>query len=394
MVLNGDGHVIESPESVPLSAVAGRCAGRQVTVLLPAQEIVCCIAQVPATSPARLRQMLPFSLEDDFACDIDQLHFAAGARSEGDAMAVSVIARDRLDAWIDALTNAAIEARGICSEADAVPDTPGSVTLFLEGRKILGRRPGGAPFCFEELTLSDLWGLLAAENDQSDDLRNVVLFIDRETREQRRDEIETWRQNAGEVNVMELADGCLPKLAAGLVFQSGTNLLQGDYAPRSNIRALARPWRAAASLAVFFLAFSVLGKGAEYFKLNSDRQQIDSEASAICAESYSSPQLSRCLVEMGRRLADYGQPISAGGEGFLTTLAAVAESLDSAMSIDGIGYRDGIMTLELITPNVGYLDNFDQRLTETGRFALDIQNTVPDSNGSLSSRVRIVSQTP
>jgi hypothetical protein len=137
-----------------------------------------------------------------------------------------------------------------------------------------------------------------------------------------------------------------------------------------------------------------LGKGAEYFKLNSDRQQIDSEASAICAESYSSPQLSRCLVEMGRRLADYGQPISAGGEGFLTTLAAVAESLDSAMSIDGIGYRDGIMTLELITPNVGYLDNFDQRLTETGRFALDIQNTVPDSNGSLSSRVRIVSQTP
>jgi hypothetical protein len=97
---------------------------------------------------------------------------------------------------------------------------------------------------------------------------------------------------------------------------------------------------------------------------------------------------------MGRRLADFGQTAAGGSDGFLTMLAAVARSLDDRMSIDGIGYRDGVVTLDLIAPNVGYLDVFDQRLTETGEFALDIQNTVPDSDGSLSSRVRIVGQTP
>jgi hypothetical protein len=95
---------------------------------------------------------------------------------------------------------------------------------------------------------------------------------------------------------------------------------------------------------------------------------------------------------MGRRLADSGQSTTAGGQGFLSMLAAVAGSLDAAMSIEGIGYRGGVLTLELIAPNVGHLDGFDQRLSEGGRFALDIQNTVPDEDGSLSSRVRIVAQ--
>jgi general secretion pathway protein L len=398
VILNDEGHLLGGPETVTLQAAAERAEGKRVTVLLPAHEIVCCLANVPASSQARLRQMLPFSLEDEFAGDIDDLHFAAGPRTEGDLLAVSVIARERFDSWLAALAAAGIDARQICSEAEAVPATPGALTLFLEGKKILGRRAAGAPFAFEALTLSELWQLLEAEHKDSDDLEHVVVFVDRESEDQRRDEIEAWRQTTAdsdlEVTIKECPQGCFPKLAAGLVFNPGTNLLQGSYAPRSSVSSWIRPWRMAASLAIFFVAFSVLGKGAEYFKLDRDRERLEAEAGALCVESYASPQLSRCLVEMGRRLADFGQTAAGGSDGFLTMLAAVARSLDDRMSIDGIGYRDGVVTLDLIAPNVGYLDVFDQRLTETGEFALDIQNTVPDSDGSLSSRVRIVGQTP
>ena len=284
--------------------------------------------------------------------------------------------------------------RRICSEADAVPDTLGVVTLFLEGRKILGRRAGGAPFFFEELNLSELWRLLAAEREDADDLENVVLFVDRDTRSERSSEIDAWQAAVGNLNVKELADGCLPKLAAGLVFQSGTNLLQGDYAPRSNFRALARPWRAAAAIALVFLAFGVLGKGAEFFKLSRDNDLLIAETDAICAESYSSAQESRCLIEMGRRLADSGQTALGSGDGFLSTLTAVAELLDDAMSIDAISYRDQVMVLDLITPDVSYLEAFDQRLTQDDQFALDIQNTSPERDGSVSSRIRIQGRNP
>jgi general secretion pathway protein L len=396
VVVNDDGHLLGGPETMPLQAAAGRAEGRKVTVLLPAHDIVCCLAKVPASSPARLRQMLPFSLEDEFAGDVDDLHFAAGRRTESGALAVSVIGGAALDACIEALKNAGIDAKRICSEADAVPDTSATVTLFLEGAKLLGRRANGAPFAFDHLTLSELWPLLEAEQKDNDDLDHVVAFVDREAQEQRRDELDAWRQSNGEsgfdVDIKECADGCLPKLAAGMVFEPGTNLLQGAYSPRSSASAMLRPWRIAASLVVFFLAFSVLGKGAEYFKLDREQDRLEQQASSICAQSYGSAQLSRCLVEMGRRLAGSGQSTTAGGQGFLSMLAAVAGSLDAAMSIEGIGYRDGVLTLELIAPNVGHLDGFDQRLSEGGRFALDIQNTVPDEDGSLSSRVRIVAQ--
>ena len=394
VALNDDGHLIRGPETIFLSAVAERSEGMQVTVLLPARDLVSCVAKIPASSPARLRQMLPFSLEDEFAGDVEELHFAAGARNESDELAVSVIARERFEFWLDALKAAGVPMRRICSEADAVPDTLGVVTLFLEGRKILGRRAGGAPFFFEELNLSELWRLLAAEREDADDLENVVLFVDRDTRSERSSEIDAWQAAVGNLNVKELADGCLPKLAAGLVFQSGTNLLQGDYAPRSNFRALAQPWRAAAAFALVFLAFSVLGKGAEFFKLSRDNDLLIAETDAICAESYSSAQESRCLIEMGRRLADSGQTALGSGDGFLSTLTAVAELLDDAMSIDAISYRDQVMVLDLITPDVSYLEAFDQRLTQDDQFALDIQNTSPERDGSVSSRIRIQGRNP
>jgi hypothetical protein len=95
---------------------------------------------------------------------------------------------------------------------------------------------------------------------------------------------------------------------------------------------------------------------------------------------------------MGRRLADHGQTAAAGGEGFLSILAAIAESLEPAMSIEAISFRDGTMTLELITPNISYLEAFDQRLTGSGQFALDVQTTQEGSDGSLNARVRIVAQ--
>jgi general secretion pathway protein L len=390
VALNADGRLMRVPETVALSAAAGLAGDLPVTVLLPPAELVSCLASVPAASPGRLRQMLPFSLEDEFAGDIEELHFAAGERNENDALAVSVIARDRLDFWLGVLDTAGIEPRRICSEADAVPDTPGVVTLFVEKRRILGRRPGGAPFVFGEIGLAELWHLLESEREAKDDLEHVVLFVDREAYAARREEIEHWRAGIGDVNLKELADGTLPKLASGLVHRNGTNLLQGDYAARSNVRALARPWLAAAGFALALAAISVLGTGAQYFKLNRQESRLTDQATQICTDRYGIPQLSRCLVEMGRRLADAGQTSASGGRGFLSMLADVATSVGESISISGISYRDRIMTLEVVTPNASYLDAFRQRLSDGGAYAFDTQNSVTQRDGSLQARVRIV----
>lgn len=394
VALNSDGHLLRGPETVPLMEIAGQAEGMQVTGLLPAREVVSCLARVPTTSQARLRQMLPFSLEDDFASDISELHFAAGERNEDEALAVSVISRDRLELWLDILKSAGVAADRICSAADAVPDTPGVVTLFVEGSRTLGRRPSGAPFVFEDLGLEELWRVLEGERENGEDLDDVVLFVDPETLALRRDEIESWGRSIGNLNIRELADGCLPKLASGLVFRPGTNLRQGDYATRSSLRALARPWRYAAGFALAFVAVGVASKGIEYLKLRGDESRLTAEATEICSQSYGSPQLSTCLAEMGRRLTSYGQSAASGGSGFLASLSAIASAVDDAMTINSISYRDRAVTLELITPDATYLDAFDQKLTGSNDFALEPQNTTNEPDGGIRVRMRVVALNP
>lgn len=395
LALDAEGRLIARPEVMTLATAAARAGDRQVTVMLPAREFVTLTAALPSVSPTRLRRMLPFSLEDEFATDIDDLHFAAGARNDEDRLAVSVIASSRLDAWIDQLRTAGIDARHVVSEADGVPDTPGITTLFLEGRQILGRRPGRAPFAFDELSLSELWHVLAGETGDRDDLDDVVLFADPDTLAARRAEIEAWQPAVANLNVRELADGCLPRLAANLVHRPGPNLLQGAYATRSDYAMLVQPWRLAGGFALGLLALSLVGTGAEVFKLSGDDQRLTEQATELCTRYFSSPQLARCRLEVQRLLAANNQASASGGPGFLGALATLAESAGDTLTIENLNYRNATLTLDVIAPSAAYLDGLNQQLAATGEYQLIIESmdNVPNGAG-MKTRMRVVEPQP
>ena len=391
VALNGDGQLLARPESVSLEDAAALAGDRQITVMLPAREIVSCVAKIPATSPGKLRQMLPFTLEDEFVGDVEELHFAAGERNDADLLAVSVIAKDRLDFWLERLRQAGIQARRICSEADAVPDTPGVVTLFVEHDKILGRRPSGAPFEFTELSLTALWQLLTAERKDGDELDRVVMFIESETRQQRQTEIDAWREQIGDLDIKELADGCLPRLASNLVHSPGINLLQGSYAPRSSLTALARPWRTAAGFLLAFVALGLLGKAAVVWKLTMDSERLREEIASICTASYTSAQFNDCRLEMLRRLDSVGQTASGSGSGYLSTQATIAEAAGNGLRMENMSYRDGVLRLVFVAPNVPFVETFSRAITQSGRFQVRDQSTSAEENG-VETRLSIVEQ--
>jgi general secretion pathway protein L len=367
VVVNDDGRLLAEPETVSLASVSRMVGDRLVVALLPARELVSCLAEVPASSPSRLRQMLPFSLEDEFAADIEDLHFAPGERNADGLLAVSAISKERLRFWLSALKSAGIEPSQVLSEADAVADTPGTVTLYLEGRKILGRRPGAAPFQFEELTLDELWRLLESESEDTRDLSRVVLFVDSQAQHARQEEIERWRERLEDLDVRELPDGCLPRLAASLVAQPAPNLLQGEFGTRSDFAVILRPWRAAAGFVLALIAFSLVGKTAEVWKLSRDDAQLAAEANIICAQSYLSPQLDRCEAEMSRRLVNTSQG-GGGNSGFLEIMSVVGANAGNALQIENINYRNGVLVIEVVVPSIPYLESFVQGVSGAGGY--------------------------
>jgi general secretion pathway protein L len=391
VLLDAEARLLAGPEAVTLDAVASRARGAPVTVMLPAPDIVSRVARLPAASPSRLRQLLPYTLEDDFAGDVDDLHFASGERNDKDLLAVAVIAREQLNAWLDRLRTAGIEPQRICSEADAVPDPPGVLTLFLERARILGRRPGGAPFAFVDFGLGELWQLLESERDDDSDLRRVVLFVDAETRRERAAEIEDWRGVVDELDIKELADGCLPRQAANLVHRPGINLLQGDYGRRSDAAALVRPWRTAAGLLVGLGLLALLGKLAIVVKLGSDAELLLEEITAICAQSYSTPQENGCRLEMLRRFDRSGQTAATSGSGYLQTQSVIAEAGGNALSIQAMTYRSGVLTLDFLAPSVPFVETFAQAIAGSGRYQVRDQTTTAEADG-VKARMSIVTQ--
>jgi general secretion pathway protein L len=350
-------------------------------------------AQLPKASQTRLRQLLPYTLEDAFAADIDSLHFAAGRRTASGAVLASVVERGRLEVWLDQIRAAGLRPSAVYAETEGVPDTPSTLSLVLEGERVYGRRPGQAPFVLEGLSLSQIVDLLAEQSEDRSDLQHLIVYTESDAQLRHQAELAEIRTRVASLDVKEATDGVLARFAATLLFEPGANLLQGAYSPKSDYSGLLRPWYVAAALALGFVAVSAGSLAAEYFVLKRQDAALSEQVTTACARGFGSPRLSACRAEMQQRLAAAGQQASLGQESFLTTLAAVAESTVADSRIEALSYRNRVMDLQLVVPSVPLLDQFVQGVAAGERFEVRIQSANP-SDAGVEGRVQIAGAQP
>ena len=94
------GRLVGSLGRGPLQSAQAALAGRRCTALVDSVDVLSAEAALPAASQARLRQLVPFSLEELLADDVDQMVFAIGARLPSGATQIAAVARKRMDAWL------------------------------------------------------------------------------------------------------------------------------------------------------------------------------------------------------------------------------------------------------------------------------------------------------
>ncbi len=141
----GQGEVIASGELRNLEQLsqlqeqAQRCV---VTAFVPGQDVTLTEVRLPNGSQRLLPQLIPNALEDELASDIDQLHFAwpANAKPAGveQPIPVTVVERQRMQLWLDALAQAGIECDAIYPDYFMLPVTEAGCQLQL-GTSILVR---------------------------------------------------------------------------------------------------------------------------------------------------------------------------------------------------------------------------------------------------------------
>ncbi len=394
LVLSEQGHRLSQTMAGPLTAAATQANNREVLLLVPGLDALTTSVELPVKRQSRIEQMLPYSLEDTVAADVDTLLFAAGTRRADGKMPVAVVARERMETWLAQCADAGLHADAIFVDVQGVPETPGNLTLLLEGEKIYGRLPGREPFVFVDLPLETVIDILRSEHDPSAHIDNVVVYADDAGYARHERGLERVRDEASIVDVNVLADGLLPRLAATFVTEPGSNLLQGPYRPKSNWNELLPPWRTPAALFGVLLVAVVLVQAALYVSLSREDDVLTALLESGCQAAFATNVLSACEAEIRDRLAPTGGGNGAAGDSaFLDTLQAVATARDDETLVQAMSFRNGVTNLRVIAPDVQALDALAQALGGEGRFQANIQSATPGDDG-VEGRLQIAELDP
>jgi general secretion pathway protein L len=378
----------------PLEAAAQAAGGRRVVLLLPGLDVVLASVELPAGSATRMRQMVPFALEESLAHDVEKLFFAVGPRSTAGVVPVAVIAHERLSRYLERLRAAGLDAQAAYSDAEGVPESAATLTLIVEQGRIYGRRPEQPPFVLEELALADVLELLQAGKQDATDLNHLIVYADQQAAERCREELAPLRERLASIGLKLLADGATGRFAATLAQRSGTNLLQGPYGQKADWLALLQPWRVAAALMLAIGLLALAGQAVQYVGLQRADQALTAELLERCQQLFSTSAVGSCQNEVMRLLEAAGEsPTGLTPASFLAAVSAVAGARPGGTRIEALSYRNRVMDLQLIVPDVPTVDEFARRISDGRRFEARIQSTSSGNDG-VESRVQIVSAQP
>jgi general secretion pathway protein L len=384
------GRLVGSLGRGSLQAAQAAAAGRRITALVNAIDVLSAEATLPAATQARLRQIAPFSLEDSLATDVDEMVFAIGSKLPSGATLVAAVAKDRVDAWLAELRASGIVPNTLTSETDGIPDVPATLILVIEGERIAGRKPGRAPFVFEGLSLAQALPLVLARRPDEAELHHVRVFTDAAGHAHFAEELAQLGSRFSSADVKIFNEGVFPYLAATLAQRPGTNLLQGAYAPKSNWVALTKPWRVAASLVAASVVLALLLQGAQFLQLRRTDAALAAVVAETCRRVVGDSSTSGCEREVRQRR---GSSSVNSTEDFLTTLAAVAAARDPQMRMDALSYRNRSLNLQVVAPTDAAFAELERKLEEARRFSVELEASNPVDDGT-EGRLRIAGANP
>ncbi len=378
------------PGKGSLADAAREVRGRAVIALVPASEVVTLSADIPAKG-AKLQAALPFALEDQVADELELLHFAAGARRDDGSIPVAVVRRQTLSDWLTWLSDAGIEANRIVPENHGLAKTPNTMSMLVGDGLVMFNDGERTEFVIADMNPSEALaaaGILGGEESAG---KHLLVYCDPADSERYEKDWALLRHELASVDVNQLPDGALPRLAVTVASGAGINLLQGGFGPKTEFADAFRPWRFAAMFLLALGALGIVAKATDYYRLSVERDALQAQF----ADEYRRvrPNDTREVLDPtgtvnSLRRAQGGA--AAGPQVFLPSLQQLAAAVASheSVKIEAISYRAGVVDVRLTAPDIPTVDDIVQSVGDSGRFTASMQSA--DSVGEqIASRIQI-----
>ena len=380
LTMDANGSRAGSVTQGSLEQAAAEAAQRRILVLAPADQVLVTRVDLPVKGAARIRQALPFALEEQVAEDLEVLHFASGRREEDGRLNAAATRRDRMEAWVSLLQASGIEASAIIAEQSMLPASPTATIWAIEGNACYIRRPDESPLRIEGDSVDEFMIFGDPRDTRIEGGAHLTVYLSAEDQLRFAPGIEALRDTLTSVEIKLLPDGVLPLLAATAVRSPAVNLLQGAFAPRTGIQRLLKPWRTAAALLLALITLLVIRQGAELFQLKAQEQELDQSIQTVFREAM--PDVTRVVNARGQLETRLRAIRGSGGDSdapFLTILEVVSRAVMSEPQtrIESLSFRNGIMELKLAAPGVDALDRVQRQVEASGGLEADILSANP-----------------
>jgi general secretion pathway protein L len=399
LAVDATGARLNSPEVGPLSTAAAEVGERKVVVLVPGVDVLTTAADMPMKSKSRIFAALPFALEEFLADDVENLHFAMGPRLGSGRVPVSVVHRDKLRAWLDALNDAGINATSMIADNHGLARIPGTISMMLAENQVFINDGDEMDLVLQGLGPRDgliaIGALQSEQSDIEDDSdtetipQHVLAYCEPGEDEKYSHEWAGIQLEFDSLDVKVLPDGILPRLAVTVGTGVGINLLQGEFGAKSEYMGQLKPWKYAAILLLAFSGTLLVTKFLDYYKLgvleDELRGQFLVEYQQIVPGATDIRDPAGAISSLRSRT---GGPVAS--EMLLESLEQLSRALqqNQEASIEAITYRGGVVDIRLSAPNVSVLDEIQKFIGENGVFEAKILSTIQQGD-SVNSRIQI-----
>ena len=346
-------------------------------VLVPGEEVLTTTVKLPSKRRRQAVKALPFVLEDSVASDVTMEHLAVGpANAEGETL-VAITRKQLLRDLLQSFVEAGITPYQVLPDYAMLEETPASWQVLISGDRAIVRCPDGTGFSTPVSRLSLLLG--TAQDSESDHSNGAVSVI------RTSDAAAPVLPGDWEIDE-QLVASPLQHLAAEPSNES-LNLLQGEFRVIQQDSWKWRPWATAAMLAFVAVVLGLLDTGLETARLNRASEQLQASMVELAREALPDAQQIRDpqtqLLIAWRQLRDGG----AGGAEFLPLLNQVSATIgQQPVTVLGMDFKDGILTLALQGSSLQQLDSLRQQIEQQGLYA-SLLNASTDNDSARSNLV-------
>lgn len=362
----------------PLTEVLAQAGHRRIVALVPAAELRLTSVQIPARQAAKALKATPFALEDQLADDIDTLHFALGARLDDQRWPVAVVAQARMENWIALFAAHGVEPDALLPDllALATPDDAHFTALVDQG-EVLVRSGRDSGFVCE---LGDLEFCLTLADPQRG--RRLRLAVPRE--------------QAFDLSTLDWPVEPLHGFGSGLEVllqqlrrADAIDLLQGDYARRTDASRWFAPWRHAAAFAAGALLLAGLVHGIETYRLQTALAAQDAANVARYQQVF--PDETR-IVDLQAQLDQQFAALQGGGSGgqMLPLLGVLNEAIAEVpeLNLQSLQFRDGMLYAGLGANSLDALEQLKTWFAQSRAATLSVESANSGTEG-VQIRVRL-----